>query len=398
MEYDLPEDARELREAVLRFAEAELATDMIQRDATSAFWQEGWKKCADFGILGLPVPEQYGGTGRSLVATIAAMEALGYGCADLGLIFSINAHLWTNTIPLLEFGTQAQKQRYLPGLCDGSLIGAIGASEPEAGSDVFNMKTRAQAGGDHYVLNGMKTFVTNAQVCDIMVVYAVTNPGLGHMGITGFIVERNTPGLTIGRPIPKMGLRTSPMGEVFLEDCRVPAESVLGKEGRGAACFNCSMEWERGCILAMHLGRMQRQFERAVAYARQRRQYGQPIGRFQSVANRIVDMKVRLEASRPLVYKIGWKKVRNEDATLEAAIAKLFLSQAAVDSSLDAIQVFGGYGYMTEFELERDLRDAVGSRLYSGTSEIQRNIIARLIGLPPSTVPPLASPKARQAY
>jgi alkylation response protein AidB-like acyl-CoA dehydrogenase len=247
------------------------------------------------------------------------------------------------------------------------------------------MKTTARRDGDHYVLNGQKTFVTNAPICNVIVAYASTNRAAGQLGITGFIIDRDTPGLTIGQPIHKMGLRTSPMAELFFDNCRVPAENVLGREGGGAAVFNCSMEWERGCILAMHLGRMQKQLEQAITYARQRRQFGRPIGSFQSVANLIVDMKVRLEAAKPLVYKIAWKKDRGESAMLEAAIAKLFLSESAVDSSLDAIEVFGGYGYMTEFEVERDLRDAIGSKLYSGTIEIQRNIIARILGLPPST-------------
>lgn len=387
MDFELPEEAESLRSAVLSFAQKELRDDVIQRDASSTFWSEGWKKCGDFGILGLPIPAQYGGSGSNLTTTIAAMEALGYGCSDLGLIFSMNAHLWTTAVPLLEFGTEEQKQQYLPRLCSGELIGANAASEPEAGSDVFSMTTRAERVGDCYVLNGQKTFVTNAQVCHLIAVYATTNPGKGQLGITAFLVERDTPGLSIGKPIHKMGLRTSPMGEMFFENCKVPVKNVLGREGGGAACFNCSMEWERGCILAMHLGCMKRQLERAIAYARQRKQYGHPIGSFQSVANRIVDMSVRLEAARPLVYKIGWMKDRGENAMLEAATAKLFLSEAAVASGLDAVEVFGGYGYMTEFELERELRDAVGSKLYSGTVEIQRNIIAQLIGLPPSTPP-----------
>lgn len=387
MNFDLPDEAATLREAVLDFARSELPCEMIERDHACEFWHDGWMKCAQFGILGLPVPADFGGSGSTLTATIAAMEALGYACDDLGLIFSINAHLWTNTIPILRYGTAEQKTKYLPGLCDGSLIGANGASEPEAGSDVFSMKTTAERQGDSFVLNGAKTFVSNAQVANLFVVYAATRPGGGPLGITAFIIERDTPGMTIGKPIHKMGLRTSPMGELFFDQCRVSAINVLGSVDGGAACFNCSMEWERGCILAMHLGRMQKQLEKCVSYARERKQYGQAIGRFQSVANRIVDMKVRIEAARPLVYKIGWKKDRGQDATMEAAIAKLFLSEAAVASGLDAIQVFGGYGYMTEFEIERDLRDAVGSRIYSGTIEIQRNIIARLMGLPPSTQP-----------
>jgi len=388
LEFTLPEESEEVRLSVLEFAQKELQSNVAERaerDAASEFWREGWQKCADFGLLGLPVPQEYGGTDASLTTTIAAMEALGYGCPDLGLIFSLNAHLWTNIIPILKFGSEAQKQQYLPSLCDGTLIGANAASEPGSGSDVFNMRTTAKREGDFYVLNGQKTFVTNAPVCDVIVAYASTNREAGHMGITGFIIDRDTEGLSVGQPIHKMGLRTSPMGELFFDNCKVPAENVLGREGNGAACFNCSMEWERGCILAMHLGRMQKQLEMSIDYARQRRQFGRLIGSFQSVANHIVDMKVRLEAARPLVYKVGWKKDRGEDAMLEAAIAKLYLSESAVQSSLDAIQVFGGYGYMTEYEVERDLRDAVGAKIYSGTVEIQRNIIARMIGLPPST-------------
>lgn len=385
MDFKLPDESEEVRRSVLEFAQKELQSNVAERDAASEFWREGWQKCADFGLLGLPVPQEYGGTDASLTTTIAAMEALGYGCPDLGLIFSLNAHLWTNTIPILKFGSEAQKQQYLPGLCDGTLIGANGASEPGSGSDVFNMHTTAKREGDFYVLNGQKTFVSNAPVCDVIVAYASTSREAGHMGITAFIIDRDTEGLSVGQPIHKMGLRTSPMGELFFDNCKVPAENVLGREGNGAACFNCSMEWERGCILAMHLGRMQKQLEMSIDYARQRRQFGQLIGSFQSVANHIVDMKVRLEAARPLVYKVGWKKDRGEDAMLEAAIAKLYLSESAVQSSLDAIQVFGGYGYMTEYEVERDLRDAVGAKIYSGTVEIQRNIIARMIGLPPST-------------
>jgi alkylation response protein AidB-like acyl-CoA dehydrogenase len=201
------------------------------------------------------------------------------------------------------------------------------------------------------------------------------------MGITGFIIERSTPGLTISPHLDKMGLRTSPMAEVIFSDCRVPVENRLGREGRGAQVFECSMEWERGSILASCLGVMRRQLEECTAYARTRKQFGKPIGKFQAVANRLVDMRVRLDTCRPLVYRIGMLKDREEDATLEAAIAKLHVSESFVRSSLDAIQTFGGYGYMTEQQVERDLRDAIGSTIYSGTSEIQRNIIAKRMGL-----------------
>jgi alkylation response protein AidB-like acyl-CoA dehydrogenase len=378
---ELSAEHQKLQDAAVEFARASLADDMIGKDRDAHFDRDAWTKCADFGVLGMPIPQELGGLGLGLSELLAVMEGLGFGARDQGLLFSLNAHLWTNSIPILKYGTAEQKQRYLPRLCDGTLIGANAASEPDAGSDVFSMRTRAVKGGDHYVLNGTKTFVTNATVGDLFVAYATLNPALGAMGVTAFIVERDTPGLIISRKLDKMGLRTSPMAEVIFDDCRIPVTQRLGREGRGAEVFECSMEWERGCILASCLGVMRRQLESCVTHARSRKQFGKSIGKFQSVANRLVDMRVRLDTCRPLVYRIGALKDSNRDATVEAAVAKLHVSDSFVKSSLDAIQIFGGYGYMTEQQVERDLRDSVGSTLYSGTSEIQRNIIARGLGL-----------------
>ena len=378
---ELTEEQRKLQDAAVAFARASLVSDMVERDREAHFDREAWRLCADFGVLGMPIPSEYGGLGLGLSELLAVMEGLGFGTRDQGLLFSLNAHLWTNSIPILLYGTDAQRQKYLPALCDGSLVGANAASEPDAGSDIFSMRTRATRDGNDYVLNGTKTFVTNAPVADLFVAYATVNPALGAMGITGFIVERDTPGLTISRKLQKMGLRTSPMAEVIFEDCRVPVAQRLGREGRGVAVFECSMEWERGCILASCLGVMRRQLQDCVEHARTRKQFGKAIGKFQSVANRLVDMKVRLDTCRPLVYRIGALKDAKQDATVEAAVAKLHVSDSFVKSCLDAVQIFGGYGYMTEQQVERDLRDSVGSTLYSGTSEIQRNIIARGLGL-----------------
>jgi alkylation response protein AidB-like acyl-CoA dehydrogenase len=378
---ELSAEQQKLQDAAVEFARASLAGDVIGRDREAHFDREAWRHCAEFGVLGMPIPQELGGLGLGLSELLAVMEGLGYGTRDQGLLFSLNAHLWTNSIPILIYGTADQKQRYLPRLCDGTLIGANAASEPDAGSDVFAMRTRAVKNGDHYVLNGTKTFVTNAPVADLFVAYATVNPALGTMGVTGFIVERDTPGLIISRKLDKMGLRTSPMAEVIFDNCRIPISQRLGREGRGAEVFECSMEWERGCILASCLGVMRRQLEDCVAHARSRKQFGKPIGKFQSVANRLVDMRVRLDTCRPLVYRIGTLKDSNRDATVQAAVAKLHVSDSFVKSSLDAVQIFGGYGYMTEQQVERDLRDSVGSTLYSGTSEIQRNIIARGMGL-----------------
>lgn len=378
---DLTEDQLQLQRAATEFARATLCDDMIARDRQAHFDRALWQRCADFGVLGMPIPVEHGGQGMGLTDLLAVMEGLGYGARDQGLLFSLNAHLWTNSIPILIYGTPDQRRRYLQPLGDGTLIGANAASEPNAGSDIFAMRTRAVRDGDSYVLNGAKTFVTNASVADLFVAYATLDPALGATGITGFIVERNTPGLSISRHLDKMGLRTSPMAEVIFEECRVPVANRLGREGRGAEVFECSMEWERGCILASCLGVMRRQLEECTAHARSRKQFGKAIGKFQSVANRLVDMKVRLDSCRPLVYRIGALKDAGRDATMEAAIAKLQVSESFVKSSLDAVQVFGGYGYMVEQQIERDLRDAVGSTLYSGTTEIQRNIIARKMGL-----------------
>jgi alkylation response protein AidB-like acyl-CoA dehydrogenase len=378
---ELSEDVRALQQSAIDFARQALNYDVIAADADEAFNDVAWRHCAEFGVLGMPVPKEHGGLGLGLSALLAVMEGLGYGTRDQGLLFSLNAHLWTNTIPILRYGTEPQRQRYLPGLCDGSLIGANAASEPDAGSDIFSMRTRASRDGDSYVLNGTKMFVTNATVANLFVAYATIDPALGATGITAFIVERDTPGLSISRKLHKMGLRTSPMAEVLFEDCRIPASQRLGREGRGVEVFECSMEWERGSILASCLGVMRRQLEDCIRHARERRQFGRPIGKNQSVANRIVDMKVRLETCRPLVHRIGELKDRDKPAMLEAAMAKLYVSDCFIKSSLDAVQIFGGYGYMTEQQVERDLRDAVGSGLYSGTSEIQRNIIAKALGL-----------------
>jgi alkylation response protein AidB-like acyl-CoA dehydrogenase len=378
---ELSEEQLKLQRSAIDFAKQALNHDVVQADATESFDRDAWQRCAEFGVLGMAVPETYGGLGLGLSSLLAVMEGLGYGTRDQGLLFSLNAHLWTNTIPILKYGTEAQRERYLPGLCDGSLVGANGASEPDAGSDIFSLRTRAVRDGDDYVLTGTKTFVTNAPVADLVVAYATIDPALGAMGVTAFIIEREQPGMIMGRKLHKMGLRTSPMAEIIFEGCRVPATQRLGREGRGAEVFDCSMEWERGCILASCLGVMRRQLEHCIRHARERKQFGRPIGKNQSVANRIVDMKVRLETCRPLVYRIGVLKDRGQSAALEAATAKLYVSQCFVQSSLDAIQIFGGYGYMTEQQVERDLRDGVGSTLYSGTSEIQRNIIAKALGL-----------------
>jgi alkylation response protein AidB-like acyl-CoA dehydrogenase len=377
MDFELTPEQQTLQSAAIEFARKELNNNMIERDAQQVFSRDGWEKCASFGVQGMPIAKEYGGRDADPITTIAMMEGLGYGGSDQGLLFSINAHMWTNSIPLLKYGTTEQKKKYLPGLCDGSLIGANGASEPNSGSDIFSMQTRVSKDASDYVLNGRKIFVTNAPVADLFAIYATLDPKLGAAGICGFIVEKGTRGLGVGKKKDKMGLRTALMAELLLEDCHVPGTALLGREGRGAEVFNCSMAWERACILATCLGTMRRQLERCIEHARRRKQFGQPIGTFQSVANRIVDMKLRYETARLLIYKVGWLMQGDKSADMDAAMAKLYVSESFVKSCLDAVQVHGGAGFLTELELERELRDSVGSTLYSGTSEIQRNIIAR---------------------
>jgi alkylation response protein AidB-like acyl-CoA dehydrogenase len=381
MDFSFTPEQLAIRDAVARFAAKDLNSDLQQRDKEQRFSLDDWKKCAAFGIHGMPFPQQYGGQDADILTTMLAMEGLGLSCKDSGLIFAINAQMWAVQMPIWKFGTSAQKEKYLPDLCSGASIGAHAMSEPGAGSDTAAIRTTAVKRGDRWVLNGAKTFVTNAPIADVFIIFATINPAHGFMGVTGFVVDKDTPGLRVGNPLDKLGLKTSPMAEVFLDNCELPADALLGTEGGGAAIFSASMEWERGCLLASYIGAMERQIETCVEYARTRRQFNKSIGKFQSVANKIVDMKVRMETSRLALYKVAWLKSAGQDGVLDAAIAKLHLSECWVQSCIDAIQIHGGYGYMTEFEIERDLRDSIATRIYSGTSEIQRNIIAARLGL-----------------
>ncbi len=381
MDFDLTPEQQQLKEGAIKFAQKELNKEIITRDRKSDFSRGGWNKCAEFGILGLPFPKEFGGADSDILTTLLVMEGLGYGCRDSGLVFSINGQMWTVQMPILHFGSAEQKNKYLPKLCSGEWIGANGMTEPGSGSDSFSLSTTAKFKGDHYILNGTKTFISNAPVADVFIVFATVDKAKGFMGVTAFLLDKNFPGLKVGREIEKMGLKTSPMAEVILEDCKVPVGNRLSKEGNGATIFNDGIEWERSCMLASDIGVMERQLEECVKYAKERKQFGKPIGKFQAISHKIAEMKVRLETARLILYKVAWLKRTQNKAGMEAAIAKLYLSESLVKSSLDAIQIHGGYGYSTEYELERDLRDSVASTLYSGTTEIQKNIIAHYLGL-----------------
>ncbi len=367
---------------IIRFAQQNLNDDVIERDKHAVFSRENWRRCAEFGIQGMAVPESYGGQqSADLLTAMLAMEGLGQACRDLGLLFGLNAQMWTVQLPILHFGTEEQKHRFLPRLCSGEWIGAHAVTEPDFGSDAFHLKMTAEKCDGGYRLCGTKCMVTFAPIADVSLVFATVDKSLGKWGVSAFLVERDTAGYESGAADDKMGLRTIPFGELHLQDCFVPSENLLGPEGGGFAISQNSLEYERCCILASQIGAMEYQLETAVSYARQREQFGQPIGKFQSVSNRIANMKLRLETSRLLLYKVAWLKQRGEPAMMEAAILKLYLGECFVDSSFDAIRVHGGRGYMSSGGIERDLRDAVGGVLYAGTSDIQRNIIAGLLGL-----------------
>ncbi|MGE5698955.1 MAG: acyl-CoA dehydrogenase family protein [Deltaproteobacteria bacterium] len=381
MEFGASEDQAKFKELVIDFARRELNDGAKDREKKREFNWEGWKKCAEFGIHGMAMPENYGGMGMDLLTCVAAMEGLGYGCTDSGLLFSINSQIWTCEYPILKFGTDEQKEKYLRGLIDGSLVGGHAMTEPDSGSDAFSIRCKAQKSGGKYILRGTKIFITNAPIADILLVFAVTDPKKGFAGISGFIVEKGFPGFSIGQPMELMGLKTCPIGEVILDDCEVPERNRLGAEGAGTAIFNSEMELERGCLFATHLGAMERELEDTIRYAKERKQFGSPIGKYQSVANKIADMRVRNELARLILYKVAWMKSEGKRAPIESAIAKLFISESCVQNSLDALQIHGAYGYSTEFQCEQNLRDSLAGKIYSGTSEIQRNIIATFLGL-----------------
>jgi alkylation response protein AidB-like acyl-CoA dehydrogenase len=381
VDFALSPEQMELTEAAVAFARRELNQDLAKREDAGEFPREAWRACAKFGIQGLPVPAEFGGAGSDVLTTALVMEALGYGCQDNGLLFSLNAQMWSVELPLVTFGSPVQQREYLPGLMSGDIIGAHAMTEPDSGSDALRMRTSAERRGDHYLLNGSKQYVTNAPVADVMLVYAADRERPGLPGLSAFLVDAGTPGLTVSSSFEKMGLRTSPMGEVALADCLVPMENRLGPEGAGMAIFSSSMEWERSCLFASAVGAMRRQLDACLRYARSREQFGQPIGKFQGVADKLADMYVRLEAARLLIYRVAWLKQEGRSAPAEAAAAKLFTSEAWVRASQEAIQTHGALGYMKDAGIERDLRDAIAGTIYSGTSEIQRVVIARMLGL-----------------
>lgn len=381
MDFSFSDEQLEFRDTIRSFAADTLNHGLGERDRAHDFSADSWARCADVGLLGLTLAPEWGGQGADALTAVLALEALGEGCRDNGLIFSLNAQLWSAATPIQRFGTAEQKQRWLPGMCDGSIIGVQSMSEPNAGSDAFSLTTRADTADGGWTLTGAKTWITNAPIADVFVVFATVDQTKGWAGLTAFLVERDRPGLTIGKPLEKMGLHTSPMAELHFDGCAVPAENLLGKVGMGMAIFNHSMSWERSMILASAVGTMQRQLDECVEFAKNRRQFDSPISKFQAVANTLVDMRLRIEAARMMLYRMAWLRAQGQRAEIEASLVKLYVSEVWVQSSLDQIQLHGALGYMSEAGVERDLRDAIASRIYSGTSQIQRNLIAKEMGL-----------------
>ena len=365
----------------VEFAQQVMDKDTLARNENAQFDRQLWNKCAEFGVLGWCMPKEYSGAGYSIEHTTHLLEAIGYGCRDNGLTLGLNGQVWSVQEPLLKFGTEHQKTKYLAGMCRGEIIAAHGMTEPESGSDAFSLQTTATAVDEGYVLNGQKIYIGLSPVAELLLIFAKTNPDAGGWGISAFLVEADSEGCVVSAGIPKQGLNSNPAGMIQLTDCFVPKENRLGPEGIGMTMFNHSMDWERGFIFASHVGSMARQLDQCIEYCKSRRQFGRPVSDFQAVSHRVVDTKVRYDQARDALYRVARLKDENQSATMEACLAKLVISEAFQANSLDAIRIHGAVGYMTEHEIERDLRDATGGVLYSGTSDIQKNIIAKMLGL-----------------
>lgn len=358
----------------------ELNADVARFDARGEFAREKWPAIQRSGILGLPFKEEYGGAGRSLTETMRALETLGYVCRDAGLSFSTSTQIVSVGVPLQMFGSEELVAEFLPRIISGELITAHAITEPGHGSDAMNIATTAKRDGDEYVIDGGKMFITNAPIADLFLLYVRTGAP-GPFGLSVFLVERDTPGLEVGPALDKMGLRTSPVSEVTFEGLRVPASRRLSHEGAGFLILDYVMKREVLFSFSITLGEMAHRLERTVAYAKSRRQFDQPIGKFQAVSHKIADMKIAVETSRKWLTDTGAKVEASKDATIDVAATKTVVSEANQRTALDAVQIFGGKGYLTATGIEQDVRNAVGGTIYSGTSEIQRNRIASLLGL-----------------
>ena len=378
MDFTITDEQQAFMDSVYKFAKNELHELTREAEAEGEFCWEAWKKMAEYGMMALPFPEEYGGHDAGIMTTVLAMEALAYGGCDAGTCLAWGAHTILCGVPIWLVGTEEQKKKFLPKIASGEWIGGFGLTEPNAGSDAAGTQTTAVKKGDKYILNGTKMFITNGPIGNQFVCVAVTNKEMGHFGISAFIVEKDFPGFKVGKELNKMGNRSSTTSELIFEDCEVPAENLLGQEGFGFITVGKStLEWERSCLLAAGVGGMARTLDITVQYAKERHQFKRPIAKFQAVQHMLADMKMRLEAARLALYRVGWLKEQDISAMIEAAMAKLFISESGLKSADEAIQIHGGYGYMKEYEVESAYRDGKLGTIGAGTSEVQRMIISK---------------------
>lgn len=376
MNFDLTSDQKMLQDQVKKFADSVLAPVAPDIDKSAEFPWDNIKKMAKLGLLGIIIPEEYGGAGFDYISLAIAVEEISRACASTGVIVAVNNSLVG--YPIMQFGSEEQKKKYLPLLCKGEKLGAFGLTEPNAGSDVAAMESTARLDGDTYILNGTKRFITNAGEAGVYVVFAYTNKELKHKGISTFIVERDIPGFSLGKHEDLMGIRATANCELIFEDVRIPKESLLGKEGEGfKICMN-TLDVSRIDIGAQAVGIAQSALDEAVRYSKERKAFGQPICNFQMVQSMLAEMATEIQAARMLVYFAGHCKNKGMTRfSLESAMAKYYGASMAVDVARKAVQIHGGYGYTKEYPIERIYRDAKILELYEGTSEIQKIVIAR---------------------
>jgi butyryl-CoA dehydrogenase len=377
MQFTLSEEHEMIRKMVRDFAINEVAPSASERDEEERFDRAIFDKMAELGLTGIPWPEQYGGIGSDFLAYAIAVEELSRVCASTGV--TLSAHTSLASWPIYKFGTEEQKQTYLKPLAQGKKIGAYCLTESGSGSDAGGMKTTARKEGDHYVLNGSKIFITNGGEADIYVVFATTDPSSKHKGTTAFIVESSFTGFKVGKKEKKMGIRSSSTTEIIFEDCIVPAENVLGEEGQGFKIAMMTLDGGRNGIAAQAVGIAQGALDVAVAYAKERVQFGKPIIANQGISFKLADMATNIEAARLLTYQAAWLESAGLPYGKASAMAKLFAGDTAMKVTTEAVQVFGGYGYTKEYPVERFMRDAKITQIYEGTQEIQRLVISRML-------------------
>jgi butyryl-CoA dehydrogenase len=380
MDFSLIDEQRMFRDTVYRFAKAEIAPLCEEADLNSEFSFDIWKKFGEMELLGLPFPEEYGGSGANFVTCCLAGEAVAHAGVDGGHTLAWGAHTYLCGANIMQFGNEEQKKRYLPKLATGEWIGSMGLTEPGCGSDAAALATTAVLKGDKYTLNGSKTFITNAPLAQVFVVFATLDKSKKHKGITAFIVERDYPGIATGKPMHKLGCRSSMTSEVYFEDCEVPVENCLGGEGNGWLIALSGVEWDRSTLVSPFIGGYQFMMEKCAEYANQRRAFNRPIREFQSIQNRIADIKVFLEAARLAVYRVAAAKDNGVGLNpLEAAVNKVYLGDRGFQLASEAVDLFGGYGFIHEYPVERIFRDTKLGQIGGGTSDIMRMILARFM-------------------